>query len=100
MLAGAAVIDSEICGDVTAAVLALDGSEVMTAVELGGVPWTVAVSSRLPASRSACVVTWVAVQVSLCPGASVVLGQVTVRPGRLLLTEMPFIVVSPVLVTV
>jgi hypothetical protein len=67
-------------------------------IPLGGVPVTVAVFTKEPASRSACVTVCEAVQVVETPGAKVVTGQLTavVRGSE---TAMLVMVTLPVLVT-
>ena len=59
-------------------VVVLEGAEV-TVVPAGEVPLAVAVLAHRPASTSACVIVYVAVQTVRAPGASVVVGQAT--PG-------------------
>ncbi|MEU8385219.1 hypothetical protein, partial [Streptosporangium sp. NPDC048865] len=57
--------------------VAVDGADV-TAGPVGGVPDAVAVFMIVPASTSACVVTYVLVHVVEAPGASVVTGDALV----------------------
>ena len=73
--------------------------EVLTVLE-GGVPWAVAVLLTTPAFTSAWLMVWtaLAVQVSLAPGASVGLGQVT-APAVGSVTPTEVRVTVPVLVT-
>ena len=67
-------------------------------VPFGGVPTTDAVLSMVPASRSACVTVWVAVQVVVAPGASGVVGQeMPTAFGSLTVTTV--MVTLPALVT-
>ena len=77
---GVADLASAIDG-VSTTVTAADAVSV-TSTPPGEVPVTVAVFAIEPASRSACVTVYVAVQVVRAPGASVVTGQVIAdRPG-------------------
>ena len=74
--------------------------ESVTAAPTGGVPEATALLTIDPVSRSAWVDTYVAVQVVVAPGASVVTGQVTAdRPGNGSATPTPDSVTLPVLVT-
>src|ERR1700760_4087398 len=69
--------------DTWAGTVADDGSDTVAVVAPGAVPCAVAEFVTAPASSSACVVVYVAVQAVVSPGASVVDGQVTAdRPGR------------------
>jgi hypothetical protein len=68
---------------------------------LGGVPDAVAVFVTPPASTSACVVAYVAVQDSSWAGASVSVGQLTdERPGSKSVTLTEVSVTLPVFVTI
>ena len=72
----------------------------MTVAPIGGVPVTVAVLLMMPLSTSACVAMYVAEQVSVAPGASVLAGHVTaLSPGNGSATTIPDRVTLPVLVT-
>ena len=64
-----------------------------------GVPVTVAVLVMLPASKSAWLTTWVAVQVIEPPGARLVAVQAVMAPSLSSLTLTALIVTLPVLVT-
>ncbi len=78
-------------------VLVVSGADV-TGAPVGGVPDAVAELSTAPAFTSACVTVYVAVQVVLPPGCSVVTGQLApVTLGSL--TTTPVSVWAPVLVT-
>ncbi|MEU8385209.1 hypothetical protein [Streptosporangium sp. NPDC048865] len=72
---GEAVFNSSRLGAGGAVTVAVDGSDV-TAGPAGGVPEALAVFTIDPASMSACVVSYVLVQVVEAPGASVVTGHV------------------------
>ncbi|MFF3443351.1 hypothetical protein [Streptosporangium sp. NPDC002721] len=73
---GAAVFNNARLGAVSAVTVDVDGLEA-TGGPVGGVPEATAVFTTVPASMSACVVTYVLVQVVDACGASVVTGHVT-----------------------
>ncbi|MDH2430314.1 hypothetical protein, partial [Sphaerisporangium sp. TRM90804] len=77
---GEAVFSSDRLGADTIVTVAVDGSE-FTAGPDGGVPLATAVLTIEPASTSACVVTYVPVQVVDAWGASVVTGHVITGSG-------------------
>ena len=75
-------------------------SVAVTAAPTGGVPVTVAVLVNDPASTSACVTVYDAVQVVDAPGAKVATGHTTAdRPGSGSATATDESVTLPVLVT-
>ena len=69
------VFTTVIAGAWLAVTVAVDGGEVIGVVEPDGVPDAVAVFVTVPASMSACVTAYVAVQLSEAPAANVVDGQ-------------------------
>ncbi|MFF3443350.1 hypothetical protein [Streptosporangium sp. NPDC002721] len=75
-VAGAAVFSNARLGAGTAVTVAVDESDA-TGGPVGGVPDATAVFTTVPASMSACVVTYVLVHVVDACGASVVTGHVT-----------------------
>src|SRR5262245_40579335 len=78
----------------------VSGASSVTSVPPGVVPVAVPMLVIDPASTSAWVVTWVAVHVTLAPGASVDAGQVIVdKPGAGSVTSTAVNVTLPVLVT-
>jgi hypothetical protein len=99
---GDAVFSSARPGAGAAVTASVDGAEV-TGGPVGGVPEAVAVFTMEPALMSACVVTYVLVQVVEACGASVVTGQaatggVPVPEKDMLVTLTPVSVALPVLV--
>ncbi|MFF3443366.1 hypothetical protein [Streptosporangium sp. NPDC002721] len=98
---GDAVFSSVSPGAAVMVTVAVDGADV-TAGPAGGVPEATAVFTIAPASTSACVVTYVLVQVVDACGASVVTGQVITGGGpvpenAVSVTPTPVNVVFPVL---
>src|SRR5579862_5158349 len=100
-LAGEADFCTVIPGWITAGTVVLDGPESIGTVESGGFPCAVATLCTEPASTSAWVVRYVAVQCSLALGPSVGCGQLTgVRPGsEVSVTPIADMVTALVLVT-
>ncbi|MEU8385216.1 hypothetical protein [Streptosporangium sp. NPDC048865] len=100
--AGEAVFSSVRLGADVSVTVAVEGADV-TAGPVGGVPDAVAVFTTVPASTSACVVTYILVHVVEAPGASVVTGHVTAEgvpdpENTVFVTPTPVSVVLPVLV--
>ncbi|MFF3443383.1 hypothetical protein [Streptosporangium sp. NPDC002721] len=100
---GDAVFNNARLGTGSAVTVTVDGSEVIGG-PVGGVPEATAVFTIEPASTSACVVTYVLVQVVEASGASVATGQVTtggapVPENAVSATPTPVNVALPVLTT-
>ncbi|MFF3443363.1 hypothetical protein [Streptosporangium sp. NPDC002721] len=103
VVAGDAVFSNARLGAASALTVAVDGSDA-TGGPVGGVPDATAVFTIDPASMSACVVTYVLVQVVEACGASVVTGHVTtggvpVPENAVSTTPTPVNVTFPVLAT-
>ena len=101
---GVTDLTSDRAGEAGTVTTADDGFESVGVVVPGAVPDATAVLVTEPASTSACVMTYVAVQVVDAAGARVVVGQligdnVPVPENDVSLTAMLVIVTLPVLVT-